>query len=186
LSVDISSNNLRAEGIKAVADALRGNTTLKVLNVSTNNLIHNATATKKTDVDMSGIMTFADAIKDMGVLTSLDVSNNSIRAAGTKLLAEALTGNKVMTELIISSNNMTFDTSWGEMSGITALADAISDMRALSSLNLADNKLCGVWTDPQGRTQGTFDSAGKDSNFNETVSLPTPLGSWLCRSYHAC
>jgi hypothetical protein len=42
-----------------------------------------------------------------------------------------------MTELNISSNYMTI----GGMSGVVALADAIPDMRALSSLVMKDNKL---------------------------------------------
>jgi hypothetical protein len=52
----------------------------------------------------------------------------------------------------------------GKPEGIVAIANAILDMSALSSLNLSANKLCGVWIDRRGRQKGTFDSAGKHSN----------------------
>jgi Ran GTPase-activating protein (RanGAP) involved in mRNA processing and transport len=70
-----------------------------------------------------------------GAITSLDVNNNNLGKEGTKLLAEALKGNQIMTELDLSSNSMTS----GGMSGLVALADAIRNMEALSKLNLATN-----------------------------------------------
>jgi hypothetical protein len=60
-----------------------------------------------------------------------------LRAEGTKLLAKALKGNQVMTELILSSNGMAI----GGMSGVAALADAIPDMGALTKLLLKGNGL---------------------------------------------
>jgi Ran GTPase-activating protein (RanGAP) involved in mRNA processing and transport len=59
------------------------------------------------------------------------------RVLGTKLLAEALTGNQIMTELNLSSNHMTAD----GLSGVVALADAIPDMGALLFLDISDNQL---------------------------------------------
>jgi hypothetical protein len=90
----------------------------------------------------------------MGALTSLDISENSLYAEGSKLLAEALKSNPVMTALNISSNNMTFDggDSFEDMSGVTAIANAIPDMRALSSLNLANNNT-GELVLPEGWTE---------------------------------
>jgi hypothetical protein len=35
-----------------------------------------------------------------------------------------------------------------------------TDRRALTSLNLADNRLCGIWIEYGGTQQGTFDSSG--------------------------
>jgi hypothetical protein len=40
--------------------------------------------------------------------------------------------------------------------GVTALANAVTDMRAMTSLNLASNALCGL--DQYGR--GIFDATG--------------------------
>jgi hypothetical protein len=78
-------------------------------------------------------------------LTLLDISKNSLYAEGSKLLAEALKSNPVMTALNISSNNMTFDgrDSFEDMSGVTALADAMPGMGAMSLLNLSDNAIGG-------------------------------------------
>jgi hypothetical protein len=76
----------------------------------------------------------------MGALTSLDISENDLCAEGTKLLAEVLKGNKLMTELNISGNAATWDgKKHGEMSGIIALADAIPDMGALLKLDISRN-----------------------------------------------
>jgi hypothetical protein len=68
----------------------------------------------------------------MGALCKFDISNNAIRAQGGKALATALQGNQNMTELNIASNEL----GWKgyndpDISGIIALADAISDMGAL-------------------------------------------------------
>jgi hypothetical protein len=65
-------------------------------------------------------------------MTSLDVSNNRLYAEGTKLLAEALKGNQIITELNLSSNYAIE----GGMSGVIALADAVPDMGALSTVTM--------------------------------------------------
>jgi hypothetical protein len=83
-------------------------------------------------------MLIANDIKDMGALTSLDISSNSLRVEGTKLLANALGNNQTMTSLNVSSNYMTYGS---DMTGVTALADAIPDMGALSKLNVRGNNI---------------------------------------------
>jgi Ran GTPase-activating protein (RanGAP) involved in mRNA processing and transport len=130
---DISSNYVHAEGGKAVAAALKGNQVITELNISDNAL---GTNSDHGD-DTSGIIAIADAIPDMGAMTSLDVSNNGLYAEGTKLLAEALKGNQLITELNLSSNFVTR----GGMSGVVTLADAILEMGTLTSLNLSSNFL---------------------------------------------
>ena len=77
-------------------------------------------------------------------MTKFDISSNDLCAEGTKLLAAALKGNQIVTELNIPSNNMTYGSAWGDMSGIIALANVISDMGALSLLNLTDNSIGGA------------------------------------------
>jgi hypothetical protein len=81
------------------------------------------------------------SLVDKGTLSLLNLASNELRAEGTKLLAAALKGNQIMTELNISSNAMTLGSGRGDISGVIALADVISDMRAMTSLNLASNKL---------------------------------------------
>jgi hypothetical protein len=64
----------------------------------------------------------------------LGISDNDIRVEGTKLLAEALRDNQIMTELNISSNRITDTAGYqdcNDMSGVAALVDAIPGMGAL-------------------------------------------------------
>jgi hypothetical protein len=87
-----------------------------------------------------GAIAIANAIKDMGALLVLNLASNNLYAEGIELLAEALQGNQIMTELNVSGNAATWDgNKHGEMSGVIALADAIPDMRALTKLNMSDN-----------------------------------------------
>jgi hypothetical protein len=80
-------------------------------------------------------------------LLSLDISDNRLLAEGTKLLAEVLKGNQIMTALNISSNTMTYDGGdkyggkSGDMSGVAALADVIPGMRALAKLDISNNDI---------------------------------------------
>jgi hypothetical protein len=78
-------------------------------------------------------------------LTKFDISKNMLYAAGAKALAEeGLKGNQVMTELNIADNSLCYSSGVGtDMSGVAALADAIPDMGALTSLNISDNKIGG-------------------------------------------
>jgi hypothetical protein len=89
-----------------------------------------------------GIIAIANAIPDMGALTSLDISENELHAEGTKLLAEAVKGNQIMTALNISSNYLTFDgKDHGDMTGVAVLADAMPGMGALTSLHVGKNNI---------------------------------------------
>jgi hypothetical protein len=68
-------------------------------------------------------------------MAKFDISKNNLGAVGTKLLAEALDGNQIITELNISGNEATWDgRKHGEMSGVTALANAIPGMRDISTV----------------------------------------------------
>jgi hypothetical protein len=91
---------------------------------------------------LDGIIAVADAISDNGAMTKFDISSNSLRAEGTKLLAAALKGNQIMTELNIGGNYLGIN-SYGEAdtSGVIAIANIIPDMGAMTSLNLSANGL---------------------------------------------
>jgi Ran GTPase-activating protein (RanGAP) involved in mRNA processing and transport len=85
--------------------------------------------------------------QDNGALSNFDISKNSLCASGAKVLGEALRGNKVMTELNIEGNYLGKTSSSSDapadMSGVDALADAISNMGVLSKLNVAKNLMSG-------------------------------------------
>jgi hypothetical protein len=89
-------------------------------------------------------------------LTSLDISDNSLFAEGTKLLAEALKSNQIMTALNISSNNMTYDgdKDIGDMSGVAALADTMPGMGAMTTLNISNNNIGKPDEFPEGWSYG--------------------------------
>ena len=71
------------------------------------------------------------------------MSNNFLYSAGAKALAGALKGNTVMTELNIAMNSMSKTSEYGDadMSGASAIADAISTMGALVKSDIHDNAL---------------------------------------------
>jgi hypothetical protein len=75
---DISSNDIRAEGGKALAEGLKGNQMTKELNFSGNNLGYNSNLGTGT----SGIITIADDIPGMGALSIANVMGNSTGKQG--------------------------------------------------------------------------------------------------------
>jgi hypothetical protein len=104
----------------------------------------------------------------MGAFTKFDISRNCLCVEGAKVLAAALKGNQVMTELNVAGNDMDLIPGGrrGEMSGIVALADVISGMGALSVLNLAKNKL-GELVIPEGWTED-YDSDEDEEVYRHT------------------
>jgi hypothetical protein len=83
---DISSNKIRAEGGKSLAEGLKGNQVITELNFSGNNLGSNANGR----TDTSGIVAIADIIPGMAALCSLDLSRNNIDADGVAFITAAL------------------------------------------------------------------------------------------------
>ena len=84
--------------------------------------------------------------KAHGALAKIDISNNKLCAAGGKALAEALSGNEVMTELNIASNHLGSKKAYGDadMSGVSAISDAIPTMGALVKLTMGANHIRGA------------------------------------------
>jgi hypothetical protein len=110
------------------------------LNISSNRLGWK-TSFNSDGTDISGVSTLADVIPDMGALLVLSLGSNDLYAEGGKALAEGLKGNRVITELNISDNHLGKSGGRIDISGITALADAIPDMGALSTLDLVANNI---------------------------------------------
>jgi hypothetical protein len=123
----------------------------------------------ETELDMSGkLKGAADAIMlvpeiiDNGALLVLSLESSVLKAAGGKALAEGLKGNQVITELNISNNELGYNSNYGaDASGVVALADVISHMGALTSLDISSNALVGFnlpagWSGPD--ADGEFKS----------------------------
>jgi hypothetical protein len=65
LSLDISSNNISAEGTKLLAKAIEGNQTMTSLNISSNDVTYDG----KKYGDMSGVAALADVLPGMGAMS---------------------------------------------------------------------------------------------------------------------
>jgi hypothetical protein len=71
-------------------------------------------------------------------MVKFDISSNDIWAEGGKALAAGLKGNQVITELNISDNDLGRNSGYSaDTSGIIAIANAIPDMRAISSFTFS-------------------------------------------------
>ena len=68
MKFNISNNTLRAEGAKALGEALKGNKVLQELNIADNELIYKADAKSEADTDMAGVIAIGDAIPTMGAM----------------------------------------------------------------------------------------------------------------------
>ena len=77
LVFDISANSIGAPGLKIISEALEGNATMTNLNVANNAATNPMDRSGRTD-DISGVVALTNAIKDMGALTKIDLSRNSI------------------------------------------------------------------------------------------------------------
>jgi hypothetical protein len=88
-----------------------------------------------------GIIAIANVIPDMSALTKFDISENNLRAEGSKALAAGLKSNRVITELNIGSNMLGSSSNGrADTSGVFAIADAIGDMKAISKLTFGDKQ----------------------------------------------
>ena len=85
-----------------------------------------------------------DIFSAIRALVKFDISANTLNAEGCEAIAKALKDNDALTELNIAKNDMTWNTSkgaWGEKSAVSAIADAIPTMGALTSLDISDNHI---------------------------------------------
>jgi Ran GTPase-activating protein (RanGAP) involved in mRNA processing and transport len=145
--LDLSENDLGSEGLSAVSEALKS-TSIKQLNIAENNLTYN-TQDKK---DMSGVIKFTRDMKDMGSLSKLDISSNSIYGEAMSVLTQALNGGTMLKELNIAGNKL-------DAEDAKVLAPAIQAMGSLSKLDISRNQICGL-NARNGKIYGTYDASG--------------------------
>jgi Ran GTPase-activating protein (RanGAP) involved in mRNA processing and transport len=132
--LDLSKNNLRSEGLSVVSEALKS-TSIKQLNIAYNNLTYN----QQTNEDMSGVIKFAEDMKDMGSLARVDLSGNNGRQAASpdfiRPIANALKTNTSITEINLSNSSLNAEAA-------KVLSDGIKDARgSLSNLHIGCNKI---------------------------------------------
>ena len=148
--MSLADNTLGEEGTKAICEALEQNKTLKQLDISgtppgCGGIIGGGSAGAKHVAKMLGIN---------GTLTALDLSFIYLEDEGVSTVCEAIQNNK---ETKLASLNFT-DNFIGPV-GANAVAAMVAVTGGLTSINLSNNQLCGVWTDFQGQ-HGTYTAEG--------------------------
>ena len=118
--LNLSSNFIGDAGAASVADALKSNTTLTKLNLSSNG------------IGAAGAASVADALKSNSTLTKLNLSENDIGDAGAASVADALKFNTTLTKLNLSSNGI-------GAAGSASVADALKSNTTLTKLKLSSN-----------------------------------------------
>ena len=103
---NVSNNDIRAEGGKALAEALKDNKTMKDLNIASNCLCYNSDYIASRERDMSGVIAIGEAIPTMGALETLDISRNNLGSYnGMDDLGPAIASSKI-TSLNIADNHL--------------------------------------------------------------------------------
>ena len=148
MKFDISNNDIRAEGGKALAEALKDNKVMQELSIASNALSNDGR-------DMSGVIAISGAIPTMGALTSLNISNNkraATKEAG-KALAEMLAVNSVLKVLNVANNLDGRSSKRTKTNGpafAQELANGVSANGAMTSLNVSNNNLTNYGRDMSG------------------------------------
>ena len=123
LELDLSDNDkIRDEGVTALALALKGNTTLEVLDLGSNK------------ISDEGATALAIAIKGNTTLHTLSLDKNQISDKGATALAYAMPGNRTLQRLYLHYNQISDE-------GATALAQAMKGNTTLRVLNLINNQI---------------------------------------------
>ena len=91
-------NTISSEAIQQIISAIKGNTTLQILDISSNNI--------KSDDDKVYIA-ISELIKSNNVIKELNISNNKIGSHGIIKIAEAIQINTTLKLLDISHNDVT-------------------------------------------------------------------------------
>jgi hypothetical protein len=151
-------NNIHgAEAGKAFADMLAQNTILKELDLSSQNVGYGGRA-----LDAAFAKEFAVGISDNGALSALSLkSNDLLNKESGKILADALKGNSILTELDISSNYCHYNSSSKDRPGFAQeLAVGIRDSGAMSSFTFNGDHSTYPVTMDTSMTEADFSGKG--------------------------
>jgi hypothetical protein len=172
LVLSLQSNGLLNKELgRALADALKGNSILTELDVSSNYNKYNTSSQ-----DGPGFaQELAVGIRDNGALLVLSLKNNRLATTkGGKALAQALVGNSTLQELDVSSN--TWKDAGNRLGGdgpgfARELAIGIKDNGALSTV--AMNKFSLPIQDI--KTKAKLDFSGKELNSLDAIVIAALL-----------
>lgn len=122
LTLDLKSNDIRG-GVNYLAQVLRKNRTLRVLNLSDNN------------IEMQGLVALAEALKYNSTLETLDLSHNACSGPGLEgitTLRQAFALNSNLKRLFLNDTDLSSE-------GAIALAEFLPEARSLIHLDLTEN-----------------------------------------------
>ncbi|XP_041070940.1 NACHT, LRR and PYD domains-containing protein 3-like [Carcharodon carcharias] len=135
VELDLSNNRIGEEGLGQLSEALKNeNCTLQKLGL--NSIFAFEFGLMGTYEDASGAEKLCDILKSKNcTLQSLGLAKNSFTQKGCANLISSLTGNHILTELDLSSNNL-------HNEGITALCEILKGPDCkIKSLKMANTKL---------------------------------------------
>ena len=122
LTLDLKSNDIRG-GVVYLAQVLRKNRTLRVLNLSDNN------------IEQPGLVAIAEALKYNSTLETLDLSHNPCSGPGLEgitTLRTAFALNSHLKRLFLNDTDLSSE-------GAIALAEFLPEAKSLIHLDLAEN-----------------------------------------------
>ena len=136
-AIQLSKAELQSEHVVIIAACIIDNPVTTSLDLSGNRLL----GEDALNPNFTGVQTLAQAIRLAQNLTVLDISSNGLGPKGAGLLASAMKFSSSMTFLDLSSNKLTGERqvsnlliSAGDMTGIKAIADALSVSSSMNSL----------------------------------------------------
>jgi Ran GTPase-activating protein (RanGAP) involved in mRNA processing and transport len=163
-SVNLSNNNLGVDGTKVICDALKGNTTLKHLDLSGgyyNPNIGGAAGVKlvadllgasslasitlmANDIGPMGAKALAPAFCSNTLLTSVNLSDNNLGEEGTKIICDALKGNTTLKYLDLSGGWRGAQVcNIGGAAGAKHVADLLRASALLACVDVRHNNIKG-------------------------------------------
>jgi hypothetical protein len=132
--LDLSKNHLKSEGLSAVSEALKS-TSIKQLNIAENNLMYNT----QGENDMSGVIKFAEDMKDMGSLSCINLLKNGIPIQHAQELVKIKESKPILKSLCgltMDETELDFSSQSLRAGDAVLLASDIQDMGSLSKLKM--------------------------------------------------
>ncbi len=120
--LNLNNKHIGVKGAEAIAENLKGNTTLTTLGLWNNSIVD------------AGACAIAESLKGNITLTELNLGSNIIREAGARAIAESLRGNTTLTTLYLGNNSI------GE-AGALAIAQGLKGNATLTTLALGSNSI---------------------------------------------
>jgi hypothetical protein len=142
--LSLARNKLKEAGTKAICEALEQNTTLKELDISGDRRRSNTGGS-------AGAKHVAKMLRVKGALTKLSLARNQLEEAGTKSICEALEQNTTLKELDISGGHDDYNIGYNIGSaGAKHVAKMLRVNGTLTSVDLSENHLTHYGKDMTG------------------------------------